>query len=100
MIFSIDSLCRIDVLKEHDEIRQPLLDLISNTPCDVLTEQTTELVTDFHTSNSGTERRQWVDYLLQYLDPHLQETVKLFGYQSYILQNIWFQMLRWFQWLL
>jgi len=48
MIFSIDSLCRIDVLKEHDEIRQPLLDLINKTPCDVLTEQTTELVTDFH----------------------------------------------------
>lgn len=91
MIFNIDSLCRIDVLKEHDEIRQHLLDLISKTPSDVLTEQTTELVTDFHISNSGTARREWVDYLLHYLDPHLKETVRLFGYESYILQNIWFQ---------
>lgn len=91
MLFNIDSMCRIDILQEHNEIRQPLLDLISNTPCDILTADTTELLTDFETSNSGTQKREWVDFLLTYLDPHLQETVKLFGYRSYILQNIWFQ---------
>ena len=90
-LFKVDSMCRIDSLKEHSDIKNTLTEMIDDAERDILTEQTTELVTDFHVSNSGTKQREWVDYLFPFLEKHLQTTCEMFGYRHFILQNIWFQ---------
>lgn len=94
MIHKLDSIYVINPLKEHNEIKETILDLIN--------EQ--ELYENLFDPNDGvnitkcdwsTSRwdhgRPWAQELMKYLGPHLNKTTEEMGYVECKIHELWFQ---------
>ena len=88
----LDSVYTIADLKEHDQIKNELLNLIDKSPANPMVNEIDLLnITKVDWGTSNDFSRPWVSYLLKYLNPHVAEVFKEMNFSKFIIKEIWFQ---------
>jgi hypothetical protein len=92
--FKINTPCVLFNLKEHLKIKKKLTSLINTTKKDSLTtidEYHSDLIHNLDFNYSTNFSREWVVFLLKYLNNYFQKISLNLGYQKCLIRNIWFQ---------
>ena len=88
----LDSLYAIMPFKYHDEIKNALLEKISTADYRTLNVETAEVnITRADWHNSNNMQRVWVQHIARYLLEELAVLYKEIGFDSFKINEIWFQ---------
>jgi hypothetical protein len=89
----VNSKILLDKLNGHDKIKNDLVSLINKAPGDQLYGQDKydDFIKKLDHSNSKSTDREWVKYLLPYLQTHFEKCVTNLGFEVYSIKDLWFQ---------
>jgi hypothetical protein len=88
----LDSMYVIADFPYHKQIKNTLLKLIDESPAGYLFNEKDNLnITKADWEDSLDLSRPWVEYLLNYLNPHIVEVFKEMGFNKFLIKDIWFQ---------
>ena len=92
--FLLESFYTIGKLPNHEQLRQPLLDLLDNAKTDTLVMKDnyyTDSVNKLDWDHARDFTRPWVKLLKPHIEDYLNKLAVALGYQSSIIDEFWFQ---------
>jgi|TARA_R100000081_G_C4714729_1_gene114748 hypothetical protein len=89
----VNSKILLDKLNGHDIIKNDLVSLIEKSSGDQLYGQDKydDYIEKLDHSNSKSPEREWVKYLLPYLQTHFEKCTLNLGFEEYNIKDLWFQ---------
>jgi hypothetical protein len=92
--FLLESFYTIGKLPNHEQLRQPVLDLLDNAKTDKLVMRDSyydDSVSKLDWSQARDFSRPWVKLLKPHIEDYLNKLAVALGYQSSIIDEFWFQ---------
>ena len=92
--FKLNSACLLGSLKEHQDIKDTLINKLQKADCNYLEDKTDyvdNLIHKLDWANSQDELRDWVKYIKPYLKKYFKDCANTLGYHDVLIKNIWFQ---------
>lgn len=88
----LDSVYTIADFEPHEEIKNNLLSLIDKSAAGPVVHEIDNVnVTKVDWTDGYDHSREWVQFLMPYLNPHVAQVFKEMNFSKFMIKEIWFQ---------